>query len=110
MMKLEVTRDVISDLWPLCQSKDASGDSQSLVEQFLAQDSEFASALREGNTLRRVVPSVRLSPDAELRLLHDAQHRARMKLMIIGGSIVLAAILIFATLWWAMLLLTRRGF
>lgn len=110
MMKLEVTRNVISDLWPLCQSRDASADSQVLVEHFLAQDSEFASALREGNAVRRVVPSVRLSPDAELRLLHDAQQRARIKLMIIGGSIALTAILLFAAFAVAWLLLARRGF
>ena len=110
MMKLEVTRDVISDLWPLCRSRDASADSQGLVEQFLAQDSSFASALREGDSIRHVVPSVRLSPDAELRLLLDAQKRARIKLVILGGGIALAAILLFAAFAGALLLFARRGF
>lgn len=88
-MKLDVTRDVVSDLWPLCQSGDATADSRALVTQFLAQDAAFTAVLEAGEKLGRVLPATRLSPDAELRLLQDAQQRARLKLLIIGGSIVL---------------------
>jgi hypothetical protein len=108
-MKLDVTRDVVSDLWPLCQSGDASPDSQALVKHFLAQDTDYASVLKEGDELRRVVPAVRLSPDAELRLLLGAQQRARLKLLIIGGSIVVGAGLLLAAFAGVLLLFARQG-
>jgi hypothetical protein len=59
-----------------------------VIDQFLAQDPQFAALLKQGDELRRVVPAVRLTPDAELRLLLDARKTARLKLLIIGGSIV----------------------
>jgi hypothetical protein len=95
-MKLEVTRDVVKDLWPLCRADEASSDSKALVDAFLAEDRAYASTLRESETLGPVVPVVRLSPDAERRLLDEARGRARLKLQIIGGSIAAAALLLFA--------------
>jgi hypothetical protein len=83
-MKLEVTRDVVSDLWPLYRAGDASPDSRGLVEAFLAGDAAFASTLKESETLSHVVPPVRLSPEGELRLLQDAQQRAREMAAEIG--------------------------
>ena len=46
--------------------------------------------------LSHVVPPVRLSPEGELRLLQDAQQRARTKLLVVAGSIAAGAILLFA--------------
>jgi ferric-dicitrate binding protein FerR (iron transport regulator) len=109
-MRADVTRDVVSDLWPLCRSGDASADSRALVDAFLAQDAHFASVLKQSEDLRRVVPSVRLSPDAELRLLLEAQKQARLKLLIIGGCIALPALLGFGALVWILLLSARGGF
>ncbi len=42
----KVTRDVISDLWPLYSAGEASADTRALVEGFLAGDPEFARTLR----------------------------------------------------------------
>jgi hypothetical protein len=39
---------------------------------------------------------VRLSPDAERRLLDEARKRARMKLLLIGGGIALVGLLAIA--------------
>ena len=97
-MKLEVTRHVVSDLWPLYRAGDASPDSRGLVEAFLAGDAAFASTLKESEMLTHVVPPVRLSPEGELRLLQDAQQRARTKLLVAAGSIAAGAILLFAAL------------
>ena len=108
-MKVDVTREVVSDLWPLCQSGDASADSQAIVTQFLAQDAQLASTLKESENVRRVVPTVRLSPDAELRLLQDARRRARLRLLIIGGAIVLAATLLFAAFGAILLVFARMA-
>lgn len=104
-MKLEVTRNVVKDLWPLCRAGEASQDSKALVDAFLAEDSAYASTLKASQALGPVVPAVNLSPDAERRLLDEAQRNARLKLQIIGGSIAAAALLLFiglcAVIWLA---------
>jgi hypothetical protein len=88
-MKYEVTRDVVSDLWPLCQSGDASTDSQALIEAYLAEDGSFARELKESEMLFHAMPDIKLSPDAEARLLAEVQKRTRMKLLLLGGTIAL---------------------
>ena len=97
-MKLEVTRDVVSDLWPLYQSGEVSAGSRALVDAFLSGDDQFAASLQESDRLIRAMPTVRLSPDAERRLLHEASERARLKLLVIGGAIGLAGIVLLAAL------------
>jgi hypothetical protein len=104
-MKLEVTRDVVSDLWPLYRSGESSADSRALVEAFLAGDGPFAAKLQESETMIPELPAVRLSPEAERVLLDDARDRARLKLLVIGGSVGLAGLLLLLALGgaiWAM--------
>ena len=38
---MQVSRDVIRDLWALCEAGEASEDSRRLVDAFLAQDTEL---------------------------------------------------------------------
>lgn len=107
-MKLEVTREVVTDLWPLYRSGEASSDSRSLVEGYLVSDPEFASELRESVAFAGGIPGVRLSPDAERRLLDQARDRARKDLLIKGAAIAFAAVVLLSALAGAMLL-TFRG-
>lgn len=95
-MRLDVTRDVVSDLWALCCTGDASADSRALVDAFLAEDTAFAESLKESEAMNTIVPRVTLSPDAERRMLDDAAKNARLKLLVIGGSVTLAAVLLLA--------------
>jgi len=97
-MKCEVTRDVVSDLWPLCQSGDASADSRRLVEAYLVEDVSFAGELKESEMLSHAMPNIKLSPDAEVRLLEEVQKRTRLKLMILGGAIVLIGFVLIVAL------------
>src|SRR5689334_5750455 len=64
----KLTRDVISDLWPLYVSGEASSDTRALIEAFLQEDPEFARTL---TTLERErFPSLEapsLPPDHELK-------------------------------------------
>lgn len=90
-MKLEVTRDVVSDLWPLCRAGEASRDSRDLVDAFLAADPGFADTLNRSAGLSPVLPGVRLSPEGERQLLDQARNRARIKLALIGGAILLVS-------------------
>jgi hypothetical protein len=67
---MKVTREVISDLWPVYASGEASADTRALVETFLQQDSQFAELLRgrgEEALLRQDVPTI--PPDREAQAL-----------------------------------------
>ncbi|MBN2169807.1 MAG: hypothetical protein JW819_00640 [Candidatus Krumholzibacteriota bacterium] len=107
-MMYEVTRDVVSDLWPLVRADEASTGSRALVDAFLAEDGAFAATLRESERRSGVMPALSLSPDAERRLLDEARKRARLKLLVVGGGIVLAAIMLFTALA-ALIFLFQNG-
>jgi hypothetical protein len=44
---MNVTREVIIDLWPLYESGEASSATRRLVEEYLKQDAEFARLIHE---------------------------------------------------------------
>jgi anti-sigma factor RsiW len=75
-MKIDVSSAVISDLWPVYASGEASPDSRAVVEAFLAADPAFAQALRDssGATLGVAKPPA-LSPDHELKTLALTRRR-----------------------------------
>ena len=60
---MKITRDVVSDLWPLYSSGEASADTRVLVDEFLRDDPEFA---RAGSRARRSCPR-RSSPSRPRR-------------------------------------------
>lgn len=103
-MRLEVTRDVVTDLWSLCRAGDATPDSRALVDAFLAEDPAFARTLQASDKLANVLPPVRLSAEAERRLLDEARQRARMKLMVIGGAVAIVGTLLMVALAGALFL------
>ena len=69
---MQVSRDVIRDLWALCEAGEASEDSRRLVDAFLAQDTELGAALRSNTG------SLAASPPS-LPLSHEAATLTRMK-------------------------------
>jgi hypothetical protein len=95
-MKLEVTREVVSDLWPLYETGEASMESRALVDAFLAEDRSFAETLLGSQKVPRMIPAVRLSPDAERRLLDDARERAQTKMVLVGLAIAVAGLVLLA--------------
>jgi len=106
-MKAEVTRNVISDLWPLYRSREASADSRALVDAYLSTDSAFTAILQESEKLAPTMPSLQLSPEAERLLLDDARERARWKLLVIGGAVGLVGLMLLAALGGALLMFFR---
>ena len=66
---MNVTRQVISDLWPLYSAGEASRDTRALVESFLEGDPALAAALRESSHAVAGPPSPVLPPDHELKTL-----------------------------------------
>jgi hypothetical protein len=43
---VNITREVINDLWPVYAAGEASADTRALIEQYLDRDPEFAQILR----------------------------------------------------------------
>jgi hypothetical protein len=64
---MKITRDVVTDLWPLYLSSEASADTRALVDEFLRQDPEFARLIRANKTaeILEPIPMV-VAPDLEM--------------------------------------------
>ena len=105
-MKYEVTRDVVGDLWPLVHGDEASADSRALVDDYLRHDPAYAAELERSRTMT-AMPPVQLSPDAERRLIDDAREHARKRLLLIGGGLALAGVVVLTTLLGALFFIGR---
>lgn len=86
-MKTDITRDVISDLWPLYKAGEASADSKRMIEAYLAADPAFRTLLQESEAIRGGMPKVALSADAELRLIELSRERMRTIVWLVGAAI-----------------------
>jgi hypothetical protein len=65
---MNVTREVVTDLWPAYAAGEASADTRTLVDEFLRQDPEFARLVqneRDEQLRAQVVPA--LPADRETR-------------------------------------------
>jgi hypothetical protein len=71
---MKITRDVVSDLWPLYEAGEASADTRAVVEEFLKSDAEYARRLREDESgkLLAAVP-LKLAPDQETKALNQVR-------------------------------------
>lgn len=68
---MNVTREVITDLWPIYVAGEASEDSVALIKEFLAKDQELGAALNDDAAERLAASRVpRLSPNIEARALN----------------------------------------
>jgi anti-sigma factor RsiW len=90
---MNVTRDVISDLWPLYVSGDASADSRALVEAFLSTDPDLAARLRQEATdpLSGLAPPAP-PPDHELRTLQRLKRRLRGPVFLMQFAIMFSCL------------------
>jgi anti-sigma factor RsiW len=87
-----LTRDVVSDLWPLYLSGDLSTGTCRVVEEFLAEDPEFAARLRATpDDSLDVEPPPALPPDHELRTLQRVKRRLWGYPMLLQLAIVFSA-------------------
>ncbi len=67
---MNVTRDVITDLWPAYEAGDASADSRAIVEEFLRGDPVLGQVLK-GNVMKDLTADVvpKLPPSVEAKAL-----------------------------------------
>jgi hypothetical protein len=72
---VNVTRDVVADLWPIYEAGEASADTRALVDEFLASDPSFAETLRVSPSMS--LPAVDLMPDAKLAALKRTRDLVR---------------------------------
>jgi hypothetical protein len=83
---MKITRDIVTDLWPLYLSGEASPDSRTLVDEYLSQDPDFGRMLRANETdfVLKSGPVV-LPPSLEARWLARTrkilQGRSRLRLL-----------------------------
>jgi hypothetical protein len=76
---MKITRDVISDLWPIHAAGEASADTRALIEEFLQQDPEFAMLLKEEKATKLLnLAAPTLPPD------HEAKALSRTKRKLLG--------------------------
>jgi hypothetical protein len=64
---MKITRDVVSDLWPLYLADEASADTRALVDAFLREHPELARELRAVEELPAT--GITMPPDEEARAL-----------------------------------------
>ena len=101
---MNVTRDVIRDLWPLVEGGEATADTRALVDRFLAGDAELAAELRQQPDVQRALTTAwwRLTEDDERALIAHARTKGRWGRI---ADILLAALftwiaVMFATDGW----------
>jgi hypothetical protein len=83
-----LTRAVITDLWPLYISGDVSPDTRRFVEHFLSQYPDFAGELKQDSESLPTPPP--LQPDHELKTL------SRLKRRLAGPVWLLQLAIIFS--------------
>jgi hypothetical protein len=71
---MNITRNVVLDLWPLYIAGDATDDTRALVEEFIRNDPEFARQLSREPRIPAAAMSC-LPPDHELRTLWRVRHQ-----------------------------------
>lgn len=84
-----VTRDIISDLYVLYSSGDATPDSCRLVEEFLAQDPDLAATLKDTGGTIPILPAP-LPPAHELKTLDRIKRRLSGPLWLMQLAIVMS--------------------
>ncbi len=96
---MNVTPDVINDLLPLYEAGDASPDSCALVQEFLRQNPDYATQLKERNEgARQMLNSTIVSPSINLPPNHEKETLLRTKKLIQKRSYLLAMSVMFTAI------------
>jgi ferric-dicitrate binding protein FerR (iron transport regulator) len=98
---MNVTRDVVRDLWVLREAGEASDDSKRLLDAFLASDPAFAETLRSGSSVWTAPAPPTLPPDHDARTLDRARRRldrrSPFRILAVGFTGLALARLVEAT-------------
>lgn len=91
---LNVTRDVVADLWPVYESGEASADTRAVVDDFLKTDPEFATTLRAAAGVPS--PQVEIRPEAKLAALKRTRDLVRGNAWLRGLRLFAIVMTIFS--------------
>jgi len=86
-----ITRDIISDLYVLYSSGDATADSRKLVEEFLGQDPELAASLKESGGTIPILPAP-LPPADELKTLDRIKRRLSGPIWLLQLAMIMSGL------------------
>lgn len=90
---MNVTRDVILDLLPLCHAGEASDDTRSLVAAFAAQDPEIARLLAAPPSA--ALPDTNgLDKETEMKTLEKTKSYLKWQAILLGGASFLSFCLV----------------
>ena len=87
MEGLKVTRDVITDLLPLCESGEASEDTRRLVQEFLAKDPELARLTEKLKQARLSAEKALPPPEVEVESLKRTRRVIREQSSVLAVAI-----------------------
>ena len=100
---MEITRNVILDLLPLYMSKEASADTNALIEQYIETDPELADIVKKlpATGLPGETP-VPLTEEDNMKAYKEAKRLLLQRTIIIAAIISASAvaILVFGALAW----------
>ncbi len=87
---MNVTRDVIIDLWPLYESGEASEDTRRLIEEFLNSDQKFAKLIH--NSAEQSLRTGALPPlhrEREVETLRKTKRLLRLRDYVLCVAVLL---------------------
>jgi anti-sigma factor RsiW len=86
---MEIERDVILDLLPLYLAGEASPDTQTLVEQYLASDPELAETAELAAAMHQRAGDIPVPIEVEdqMEAYREAQRRIQQRTLIWGAVI-----------------------
>jgi hypothetical protein len=90
---MKVTRDIVTDLWPIYDAGEASPDTRALVEEFLSGDPELERRLRSTPAFQ---PACIVMPDSEAASLKRTRDLVHGNSWLRGLRIMATAFMIFA--------------
>ena len=93
---MKITRDVVSDLWPLYESGEASADTRALVEAFLAADPSYAATLRDAAAVALPAPDAAMPAAGETRALKRTRDLVHGRSWLRGVRLFALAMTVFA--------------
>jgi hypothetical protein len=98
---MKITRDVISDLWPLYESGEASGDTRQLIDEFLEDDGEFAKLIRESPETFRTDELPPLTREREIKTIQMTKRLLRLRdwMFIFAAFLTFTPLTVYDTSW-----------
>jgi len=84
---MNVTKEIITDLFPLYAANECSKDSRALVEDYLRENPREAEELRRVMSTSALGSAVRLPESEEVRTLREARGRVRRLSWLMGLAI-----------------------